>query len=263
MKNFLLLSVFTLLILGCTKESSKPVNAEEEKVDLILDYKQTLQPILFEYTSTGCPGCGSWGKPTFNDLVTEFGQSITPLAVHIKYGDPMITKTSEEIAANRHGQFYTPQLWVNDQNGVQLVNGSISMQESINRLRALITTSEAGLLCMIDGKRNQDAYTRTRVKLGVYAKALDQTKEYYLACYLMKNGIVHQQAGYKSNPATHNHVILQTARDTWGKRVVFEHATFEYEHTFDSEFSEDHHIVTVLWMKENKRYVPLGGYHFR
>lgn len=263
MKKMLVCSVLLLALAACKEESPKPEAETKKKVELTLEYKAPLQPILFEYTSTGCFGCGSWAKPAFSDLVSEFGSSITPLAVHIKYDDPMITKTSEEIAANRHGQPNTPELWVNDEYGVQFVNGSISVQESINKLRTLITNSQAGLLCMIDGKRNQDTYAKTRVKVGVHAKALDQTKEYYLACYLLKNGIVHHQTGYRSNPAIHNHVILQSASDTWGKRVLFNHATFEYEHTFDSDFSEDHHIVSILWMKENNRYVPLGGYNFR
>ena len=98
----------------------------------------TQRPVLFDFTSTGCPGCGSWGKPTFNSFADEYENKIVPMAVHIKYGDSMITPISEAIANNRTGTFYTPQLWVNNKNGMVLSGNSINGTASTENIRAEI-----------------------------------------------------------------------------------------------------------------------------
>ena len=62
-------------------EAKAPVLGE---VNFVFDYKG----ILLEFTSTGCPGCGSWGKPTFYSLADQNKDKVIPMAAHIKYGDP-------------------------------------------------------------------------------------------------------------------------------------------------------------------------------
>ena len=101
---------------------------------------ETKKPVFFDYTSTGCPGCVSWGAPTFEQIAKEQGESIVPIAVHIKYRDPMITDVSNAIAENRTGQRYTPQLWVNNTNGMVLNGGSINTTGSINKITADLET---------------------------------------------------------------------------------------------------------------------------
>ena len=126
------------LFFSCAKDQSTPI--VEEVDSIILTYQERAKPLVFEITSTGCPGCGSWGKPVFSQLSSQYGNQIIPVAVHIKYGDPYITNVSENIAANRYGAFYTPQIWVNDTNGVVISagGGSIQTESSIKRMNDLI-----------------------------------------------------------------------------------------------------------------------------
>ena len=99
-----------------SKDTTQVDTSQLEAPDVVLQSRN--KPVFFDYTSTGCPGCGSWGAPTFENLSEEYQDKIVPIAVHIKYGDPMITSISTDIAANRDGQRYTPQLWVNSKNAM-------------------------------------------------------------------------------------------------------------------------------------------------
>lgn len=265
MKKISLLALLIISLIACKKENIEKENPTNENInqDIDLVYTTNLKPIIFDYTSTGCPGCGSWGKPTFNNFSNEFDTLIVPIAIHIKYNDPMISIVSQTIAANRHGQLFTPQIWINDSNGVVISNNSIMVQESDNRIRNLIEISNANSLALIDGKVISKNDNISYLKLGVKAKNIDTSKEYFLSCYLMQNGIIHQQNGASSNPTTHDFVIRKTTEDTWGQKVEFEANTFEYKVIFNDEIiNSDHHYVAVLWEKNQSRYIPLGGYKF-
>ena len=66
----------------------------------------------------------------------------------------MITDISNEIADNRVGQRFTPQLWINNTNGVILNGGRIDGVESINKLNSdinLIKESSAQMAQGISG----------------------------------------------------------------------------------------------------------------
>lgn len=265
MKKLIIPILLLSTIISCNKkddadESEQLVKENNEVITLA--YQHTLKPLVFEYTSTGCPGCGSWGKPTFYNLINEFNDQIVPIAVHIKYGDPMITPTSEAIAANRYGQFYTPQIWINDTNGVQLIGGSINSSASINYMRQLITQYSSPDFISIDGKSYSNDDLGIKVKVGIKLNKTT-TDDLYLSCYLMENGLVYNQSSSPSNPTTHNHVIRKTAETTWGKQAIFDNGSFEFEHTFEGEkFNPNKYIALVLWKKQGSRFVAVGGHMF-
>ena len=51
-----------------TPKVEKTVNdqeiAESPKTAPDFELSEVMKPVFFDYTSTGCPGCGSWGAPT-------------------------------------------------------------------------------------------------------------------------------------------------------------------------------------------------------
>jgi hypothetical protein len=264
MKIFTTPALLLILMAGCEK-SPKPLPqvAKNEDSVLTLSYQQTLKPLVFEYTSTGCPGCGSWGKPTFNSIINEFKEGIVPVAVHIKYGDPMITAISEAVAANRYGQNYTPQIWVNDTNGVQLSGGSINATGSVNNIRRLIRNQTSSAFAYVDGRALVLAGIGTKVKLGIKLMEGMPKSDLYLSCYAMENGLVHNQSSSPSNPTTHNHVIRSGVDGTWGKPALVADSTFEMEHTFAGVTAGGNKYFTaILWRKAGSRYIPIGGYSF-
>jgi hypothetical protein len=271
MKQATLILSVLMFFFSCKQQADEPAIVDSVQNDSPSDttaplvYNKSLKPVLFEVTSTGCPGCGSWGKPTFSQMISEFNEDVIPLAVHIKYGDPMITPYSNDIAANRYGSRFTPQLWVNDSLGMVLQNGRIASELSITRLRELIQNGQQPTDFTAAGSsklKERQLIARTGIKLNDVSNASD----YLLSCYLIGNGFKHTQAGYAGkNPATHNHVIIDAAHDSWGQLIEPEaDSTFSFEHVFNLENVrvEELHLVSLVWKKEQNRYRCIGGFRF-
>lgn len=261
-----------LLAFSCTKSDKNEVaenpkeeikDEEEEKLEAPqLNIQHPLKPIVFEYTSTGCPGCGSWGKPTFKNILDQNKENVEALAIHIKYGDPMITTYSTEIAANRYGQFYTPQIWVNDSNGVVLSGGSINGMASLERLNSLIafhSQNPSALLADIDFDKGEN---KVAVRYGIKNNA--SQSNLHVACYLIENEVVATQSAYSNNPAKHSFVIRDAAAETFGPNALLS-ADNNFISEFESEFelrnaTGKYDITLVVWEKVNNRYKPIGAY---
>lgn len=267
-------SITTMIVLSmltftaCKKAGNDPAVSTQveptpsEPATTELNYSKKTSPVMFEITSTGCPGCGSWGKPTFKELVGANGSDVTPLAVHIKYGDPMITEESNAIGNNRHGQRYTPQIWVGDENAVVL-NGHIVSQASKDKANRLIDSNkqleQPSLAAVIEKDGN-----KWKVIYGAKFIDIAAEGEYALACFLTEDGIVAPQSS-SPNPTTHNHVIRTSANGAFGMSFtnddLIEMET-KYEHTFDvSEYnSANTYITIILWKKDGNRYQPVNGF---
>jgi len=259
-----------LLAFSCTKSDQKEVtqdpkkdNIEEEKLLAPdLNIQNPLKPIVFEYTSTGCPGCGSWGKPTFKQIVEENKNNVEALAIHIKYGDPMITTHSTAIAANRYGQIYTPQIWVNDSNGVVLSGGSINGDASLERLNSLIafqTQNPSDILADITFDKGEN---KVAVRYGI--KSSLNSQNIFVACYLVENDVVATQSAYANNPAKHPFVIRSAIGETFGVNTLLygdNKIIYEVKSEFELKTTNGKYGVTlVVWEKINNRYKPIGAY---
>jgi thioredoxin-related protein len=279
MKKYLSISLFLVFFLSmsCKKkentnesvqnsEKNEEVKEDEELIFNIpiLNFTSKPKPIVFEYTSTGCPGCGSWGKPTFNNVVNQYQDEIVPVAVHIKYGDPMITETSNDVGANRHGQFYTPQIWVNDSNGVVINNNMIMGQASVDRINHLIGYYKAKTPDLFLDIQTEAKSSKLGVRYGIKSNLISGD-DLYLSCYLMESKIEAQQSSYANNPAIHNHVIRKSDEMTFGRLLSLNSGndnTQEFETTFDLQNETAEYSVTIiLWKKDGNRYVPLGAFN--
>jgi hypothetical protein len=279
MKKYLSISLFLVFFLSmsCKKkentnesvqnsEKNEEVKEDEELIFNIpiLNFTSKPKPIVFEYTSTGCPGCGSWGKPTFNNVVNQYQGEIVPVAVHIKYGDPMITETSNDVGANRHGQFYTPQIWVNDSNGVVINNNMIMGQASVDRINHLIGYYKAKTPDLFLDIQTEAKSSKLGVRYGIKSNLISGD-DLYLSCYLMESKIEAQQSSYANNPAIHNHVIRKSDEMTFGRLLSLNSGndnTQEFETTFDLQNETAEYSVTIiLWKKDGNRYVPLGAFN--
>lgn len=280
MRSYSLLALVSLLLItavGCTKNSDpvttpEPVQQNNNNGDsdensgpskAELSFVKKTRPVFFEMTSTGCPGCGGWGKPTFAKLAQQYGEDITPVAVHIKYGDPMITTESTAIWDNIDGNRFTPMIFVQDENAV-IVNGGYIQQESeanaIKLLDEALMTEQPALAANI-----QKADDKWTVTYG--AKFIDMmaTGEYSLSCYLIEDGIVHQQSNYANNPATHDHVIRTSSSGAFGNTfsatdLEDNEVSWVSELSISGDYNKDNlYITLVLWKKTNGRYAAING----
>jgi len=253
-----------IFLAACDKDTKEtPVASNEVATPVLgdINYVFDYSGILMEFTSTGCPGCGSWGKPTFYSLADQNKNEVIPMAAHIKYGDPMISGVSEFFASNRTGSKYTPQIWVNDETIMVLESGRINSNASISKAGDLIknmsTTNSVGLGSIMeiqDGK----AY----IKYGVSLKANVEAGDYWVNSYLLEDGIVAKQASYANNPATHNYVIRQAANGAWGNQITKKMGeAFEasWEHTFTEDIKEGQYLVNIIWKKTGNTYIPVNA----
>lgn len=244
--------------------NTDPVDEEDNTPKkATLSYKQNTSPVIFEMTSTGCPGCGGWGKPTFAKLVQSYTNKVTPVAVHIKYGDPMITTESTAIWDNIEGSRYTPMIFVQGENAV-ILNGSSISGESENNARRLIDealmTTQPSLSANIVKKDGMWDITYGVKFEGTFSD------EYSLSCYLTEDGLKHQQSSYANNPATHNHVIRASANGAFGSSISSTDLTngewsMVNRMDIDSKYNlENLYVTVVLWKKTGERYAAVNGY---
>ena len=262
---FIIATAILFTATSCKKENTpeNQANSNNPAVENLVYLKKT-RPILFEFTSTGCFGCGQWGKPTFASLI-EGNTDIIPLAVHIKYGDPMITEFSTQLGQNRHGSLFTPQLWVNDSNAVVLQGNGIQGQQSIERANYLIETSKPNITPTL-AANFKIVDNKVEVNFGTQFIDFQEDGEYFIACYLTEDKISFQQSGYSSNPAQHNHVIRDAANGTYGysftKADLMKNKK-EWSHTFEllPNFNvENLYSTIIVWKKVNNRYQALNGF---
>lgn len=265
---FTVLSV-AFIFASCKKDAEKDNNKDNKEdkteevveptlgdISYVFDYKS----LLLEFTSTGCPGCGSWGKPTFYSFADNNSDKVVPMAAHFKYGDPMTSGVAEFFAGNRTGSRYTPQIWVNDATIMVLagnsINGSASVQRGNDLISGATPTDKVGLGSLLE---IQDA--KAYIKYGVKLKADFAAGDYWVNSYLMEDGIVAEQKGYASNPATHDYVIRAGANGPWGNMITKKDAeVFEatWEHTFTENIKVGQYLITILWKKEGNIYKPVN-----
>ena len=246
-----------------SKDTTQVDTSLLEAPDVVLH--ESNKPVFFDYTSTGCPGCGSWGAPTFENLSKEYKDKIVPIAVHIKYGDPMITTTSTEIAANRVGQRYTPQLWVNSTNAMVLAGSSINGTATLQNIRTQLDQYIAEDVQIAVGVSSASDEEQVKVNFKHQAKT-NLEGEYYVGIYLMENKIFAPQSSSASNPTEHNYVIRASKASSFGTKISAEHletdAVFEASHTFQIEESwqkENLFATIIVWKKEGDRYVVINA----
>lgn len=267
-KLTVLLLAFSFAAVACNEPTDEIEKTEEKDTtenqvvdlkDSVLNYTDDQKALMLFYTSTGCPGCGSWGSPTFETIAKQYPNDVIPLAVHIKYGDPMITDISEAIANNRSGQYYTPQIWVNNTNIMVLNIGRIDGTQSVEKAVNTITTSsssEAEVKMGSAALMNKEE-TKMQIKAGIMNKgSLDQGAEYFLASYILEDKIIWKQASSTSDHE-HNYVIRACTEGNFGEAVSFTDGKFESLHTLDlTDYwkKDELTVLTVLWKKVGNRY---------
>lgn len=270
-KNSLTLALFILASVACKEKSTETVpnqinetiTEKKEPPQILLD-NQT-KPVLFKYTSTGCPGCGSWGAPTFEKIAQENKQTSVPIAVHIKYGDPMITTISQEIADNRSGQRYTPQLFVNTKNAMELNGGRINGAKTIATVDSLFEferQSETPIAVGVSSVIND-----TMIRIRYKTEALKNLEgEYKIAVYVMENKLLYQQSNATFNPYEHNYVIRTGLNGAFGidieKQFLVDGAVQEQiiDIKLDEKWKTQNLSATVIvWEKEGDFYKVINA----
>ena len=244
-KKILILAL-PILFIQCDKGEEI---SEAKEVEL--EYSTKQNAIIQDYTSTGCNGCGLWGAPTFNEFIVNH-PAVVPIAVHIKYGDPMITDESNDLGNNRIGRKWTPQIAVGHEQSVVLVSNGIDGAKSKVKMQAVydsIVSQEQKVKVAAAYKADGNFFTMYYG--GEVLK--EDGSEYLITSYLMQNSLAAFQQGGDSLEV-HNHFIRTSTDGAFGKSFT---GKMEFKKVIELDPSWDWskvYSLAIIWKKNGSNY---------
>lgn len=268
MKTFCLLLILPLLLVACIEETGPQVETEkcgctDEKAinfdteatcsdNTCLYFDDDIKNVNILFSSTGCGACGVWGINCFEAYAEELSQLAEPLAVHFKYGDPMITPTNDSFVARiqpRHSPYYTVgTVFSQGRNG----DASQICEESGENALKLLQEWKAEI-------------PKTRLALGIDPVNAGMTKVHYaadvagetdcrLSIYLLQDSMIYTQStGWREyiEGFVHQHVLRESITNFSG--VALEpngdnYGVIEWPAAF-SEASPNSRLLAIIWQK--------------
>ncbi len=172
--------------------------------------------LMGDFTATWCPYCGQWGAAEFGKAIEGTGANAVALGIHNT--DEITTNESTTLtdyygAEGIVGGYPTLYVW----NQATFSDG-VSMAAAANA-DAASGPAEAGAVA---GFTDNGTSMTISVSAQIFA---DVTGDYYVAAYLMENGLVYTQqiAGADPDPNfIHNHVIRSSSNGSaWGEQFIF------------------------------------------
>ncbi len=203
--------------------------------------------LIGDFTATWCPYCGQWGAPEFKTCIEQSGSNAIPLGIHNT--DEMTTNESTALtdyysAEGIVGGFPTLYVWnqstISDGNAKA---GAVSAEVALG-------PAEAGAVAGFTDNGSS-------ITLSVSAQLFsDVTGDYFVAAYLMENGLVYLQqiAGADPDPNfVHDHVIRASSNgNCWGEQWVFGSGSNGQNFTKSYQLEKN-----VLWKTENMYCVAI------
>lgn len=180
---------------GCTNSEALNYNSEANEDDgSCVATEQKQKSAVINLTSLTCSSCGSYGIPALVSAYTTYPNDVVPLKVNLD--DELQSTISYTIAGNYvSGTFGIPYFIVGNQNNVSSssINSTVASQ-----ITATPVAAAAGIMSI----SGSTISVKTKVKF--YSAV---SGDYYLAVYIMENGLSANQSGASTNPWIHNHVM--------------------------------------------------------
>ncbi len=172
--------------------------------------------LMGDFTATWCPYCGSWGAPEFEEAIGLSGANAIALSIHNT--DEMTTTESTALtdyysAEGIVGGFPTLYVW----NQSSFSDGGAGAGAVTTEISA--SSAEAGAVASF-------ADNGSSITISVSGQIFtDVTGDYFVAAYLMENGLVYPQqidGQPTDNNWVHNHIIRATSNGScWGEQFIF------------------------------------------
>lgn len=182
---------------GCMNPEALNYNssANEDDGSCVIP-EQKKRTIVLNFSSLGCGNCGAYGNPALTSAYTTFPNDVVPMKATI--GDTLYCSIGILLISG-YGSVSTPYFVVGNTNNVYYsdINSVIPTE--------IYGTPEAGLAGVFSASGSTIS-VKTQVK---FFSAV--TGEYYLAVYLMENGISAVQSGAGTSPIIHNKVLRGNA----------------------------------------------------
>ena len=207
--------------------------------------------LMGDFTATWCPYCGQWGGPEFDEAIELSGSNGIALSIHNT--DELTTSESTTLtdyygAEGIVGGYPTLYVW----NQTSFSDGAAGAGAVTSEISA--GPAEAGAVAGLTDNG-------TSITLSVSAKMFaDVTGDYFVAAYLMENGIVAEQQIAGATPPSdpnwvHNHLIRGSSNGSaWGEQFVFgagvngQSFTKSYQIVKDGDWKvENMYCVAIVW----------------
>lgn len=231
-----------------------------QEVNLLFDKPVT--PLMLDYTSTGCPGCGSWGKPNGQAIREIYGDKLNHMEVHIRFNDPMENELTNAFSENRPGRRFTPQFWVNNKQATLLTQeGYLDSVMTFRNVATLVGTwYQNPNVPAIDAKvLTKDQKIEVVYGARFYSETL-KDQDYYLACYMLRDGVMHAQKGQNGKVIAHNNVLTETADQAFGQKIdPIENQDAILKASFTKSTDTKTAVMVVLWHKNGMTYEPINS----
>lgn len=239
---------------GCTDEKAINYEAEANCLDsscLYFDDEQKNLNVLF--TSTGCGACGIWGINCFEGYTDSMQKLAIPLAVHFKYGDPMITPTNDSFVAlikPEHSPYFT-------------VGTSYSQERGRDRPHSC-ELSGKNALEMLESWQAEVPSTRLAINIEEvsgqlsrihYAAEVNGLSHCKVSIYRVQDSMVFtQNAGWRNDIENwvHRHVLRESLTSFASETLSSEgdnYETIELPESFYTAYPKSH-LVAVIWQEQ-------------
>jgi len=218
-------------------------------------FKPTSQKraLVGDFTATWCPYCGEWGAAEFKEALEQSGPNAVALGIHNT--DELTTSESTALT-----DYYTAEGIVGGYPTLYVWNQS---SFSDGGAGAGMVSSEVGAGPAVAGAVAGFTDNGGSITISVSAQLFaDVTGDYYVAAYLMEDGIValQQIAGADPDPNfVHNHVLRATTNGSaWGEQFVFGSGsngsafTKSYQITKNPNWkTENMYMVAIVWQYDS------------
>lgn len=251
MKSLYFFFVFAF-IFGATQSC---VKAQEQS--FAFDHPST--PVFFDYTSTGCPSCGRWGRPNSEAILALHGDKVNHVAVHIRFNDPMESPLTTTLGQNRPGRKFTPQFWVNAQQATYLnEEGYLDSTKTFDNAAAYIMNAyDTPDVPALDGVVSR-SNGKIMVDYGVrFYEDTNMNASYFIGCYLMQDGVMAPQKGANPGNVAHNSVLTASTEGVYGKAIPMSSVgvkTFSDELDASTVSGDKSYVLLILWKKNGVQY---------
>jgi hypothetical protein len=264
----LLLSFFTIIISSCKKTDSDEnkvpgcmnpealnynTSANEDDGSCVKP-EQKKRTMVLNFSSLGCGNCGSYGNPTLTSAYTTFPNDVVPIKATI--GDDLYCSIGILLLPD-YGTVSTPYFAVGNTKAVYYTDVNSVIPSEI------AGTPYAGL-AGIFSVSGSTISVKTQVKF--YSAA---TGEYYLAVYLMENGISAIQSGAGTSPIIHNKLLRGNAVGNYAHGEIIGSSSIAsgtiinktYTASVNSAWnSANIYAALVLWKKNGSSWEFVNAY---
>jgi hypothetical protein len=212
------------------------------------------QALVVKKTATWCSNCGSWGWTWFKDIIADTQEeNVISIALHSTASalKPPLGLDDDWLASfSTVGAF--PTFYV---NGGHHANYGSLLSTALARAAELPLVG----ITLETGHEQDQAYARARVTWQEAAAGM-----YALGLYIVEDSLVQSQAAQGANAIHRNVLRLGMGGLSFGElrnldMQVGQLETWESQHTYPLASTDRHHILAVLWKKEQDKYVYINS----